>query len=97
MPSRGSKGNKGDGNSPHDDAIAKQSAREFDPMKWWLRSREGVDDFQDRDIARSCTGKDGYRSEAEARAHAAMNGMSGALHTYRCTYCDDWHLTRRKT
>lgn len=69
----------------------------FDPMKWWLRSRDGIDDIQDRDIARSCTSKDGYRTENEARAHAAMNGMSGVLFTYRCTYCDDWHLTRRKT
>jgi hypothetical protein len=52
---------------------------------------------QDRDVARSCSSKDGYRTEEEARAHAAMNGMSGALFTYRCTYCDSWHLTRRKT
>ncbi len=52
---------------------------------------------QDRDVARSCSSKDGYRTEEEARAHAAMNGMSGTLFTYRCTYCDWWHLTRRKT
>jgi hypothetical protein len=68
----------------------------FDVMKWWLRSRDGIDDVQDRDHARSCASKDGYRSEAEARAHAAMNGMSGVLFTYHCTYCDQWHLTRRK-
>ncbi len=70
---------------------------DFDVMKWWLRSRDGVDDVQDRDIARSCESKDGYRTEEEARAHAAMNGMSRVLFTYRCTYCDAWHLTRRKT
>jgi hypothetical protein len=51
---------------------------------------------QDRDLARSCGTKDGYRSDAEARAHAAMNGMSGVLFTYRCSYCEQWHLTRRK-
>ena len=68
----------------------------FDVMKWWLRSREGIDEVQDRDLARSCGTKDGYRSEAEARAHAAMNGMAGVLFTYRCSYCEYWHLTRRK-
>ena len=68
----------------------------FDVMKWWLRSREGIDEVQDRDLARSCGTKDGYRSDAEARAHAAMNGMAGALFTYRCSYCEYWHLTRRK-
>ncbi len=74
-----------------------ESKGEFDAMKWWLRSRDGVDDVQDRDIARSCASKDGYRSEGEARAHAAMNGMAGVLFTYRCAYCDSWHLTRRRT
>lgn len=83
MPSRGAKPRGGGG--------------DFDPMKWWLRSRDGIDDVQDRDIARSCTSKDGYRTEEEARAHAAMNGLAGALSTYRCNYCDAWHLTRRKT
>jgi hypothetical protein len=67
----------------------------FDPLKWWLKIREGVDDATDRDLERSCTSKDGYRSEDEARAHAAMNGMSGVLYTYHCRYCDMWHLTRR--
>ncbi len=70
---------------------------DFNVMKWWLRSRDGVDDAVDRDIARSCSTKDGYRSEEEARAHAAMNGMSGVLFTYHCTYCGDWHLTRRRS
>jgi hypothetical protein len=80
MPSRGSKGGGDD----------------FDVMKWWLRSRDGIDEIQDRDVARSCSTKDGYRTEAEARAHIAMNAMVGALFTYRCTYCDAWHLTRRR-
>jgi hypothetical protein len=69
---------------------------DFDAMKWWLRSRDGIDEIQDRDVARSCSTKDGYRTDAEARAHIAMNGMVGALFTYRCAYCDAWHLTRRR-
>ncbi len=73
-----------------------KGSSDFDVMKWWLRSRDGVDAAQDRDVARSCASKDGYRSEAEARAHAAMNGLAGVLFTYHCTYCDFWHLTRRK-
>ena len=72
-------------------------APEFDPLKWWLASREGIDDATDRDLERSCTRKDGYRTEDEARAHAAMNGMGGVLFTYHCRYCDMWHLTRRPT
>jgi len=67
----------------------------FDPLKWWLRSRDGIDEAVDKDIARSCSTKDGYRSEAEARAHIAMNAMGGKLFTYHCHYCDEWHLTRR--
>ncbi len=82
---------------PRKRGIGKGDASDFNVMKWWLRSRDGVDAAQDRDVARSCSSKDGYRTEEEARAHAAMNGMSGALFTYRCTYCDSWHLTRRKT
>ncbi len=77
--------------------MPRDSKDDFNVMKWWLRSRDGVDATVDRDIARSCSTKDGYRSEAEARAHAAMNGMAGVLFTYRCAYCNDWHLTRRRT
>ncbi len=68
----------------------------FDPLKWWLSGREGVDEAQDRDIERSCGSKDGYASETAARANAAMNGMSSVLFTYECAYCRAWHLTRRK-
>jgi len=64
-------------------------------MKWWLESRGDIDDAVDRDVERSCASKDGYRSEDEARAHAAMNGMAKVLFTYHCRYCDGWHLTRR--
>jgi len=70
-------------------------APEFDPLKWWLASREGIDDATDRDLERSCTRKDAYRTEDEARAHAAMNQMGDVLFTYHCRYCDMWHLTRR--
>ncbi len=70
---------------------------DFDPLKWWLGSREGIDEAIDRDLERSCSRKDGYRTEAEARAHAAMNGMSDVLYTYHCRYCEQWHLTRRPT
>ncbi len=48
------------------------------------------------DRTRSCDGKDAYPSDAHARAVAAMNGLSGALFTYRCRYCEQWHLTRRR-
>jgi hypothetical protein len=64
-------------------------------MKWWLANRAGIDDAVDKDVERSCARKDGYRSEQEARAHAAMNGLADVLYTYHCRYCDFWHLTRR--
>jgi hypothetical protein len=64
-------------------------------MDYYLRNRANVDESIDRDIARSCTSKQPYASEAEARAIMAMNGMK--LHTYHCRYCDCWHLTRRPT
>ena len=64
-------------------------------MEWWLKNRGSIDDAVDRDVERSCGSKDAYESEEIARAHAAMNGMSRVLFTYRCRYCDMWHLTRR--
>jgi hypothetical protein len=64
-------------------------------MDFHLRDRAGIDAAIDRDIARSCTSKQPYASEDEARAVAAMNGMK--LFTYHCRYCDFWHLTRRPT
>jgi hypothetical protein len=62
-------------------------------MAYYLRNRASVDAGIDRDIERSCTSKQPYASEAEARAVMLMNGMK--LHTYHCRYCDCWHLTRR--
>lgn len=64
-------------------------------MAYHLRNRAGLDASIDRDIERSCTSKQPYASEAEARAVMAMNGMK--LFTYHCRYCDCWHLTRRPT
>jgi hypothetical protein len=66
-----------------------------DPMQWWLRNRGDLDEATDRDLERSCTSKNPYASEDDARAHAAMNRMSDVLYAYHCRYCDMWHLTRR--
>lgn len=66
-------------------------------MDFYVRSRANASAGEtiDRDVARSCTSKQQYASEGEARAIAAMNGMK--LHTYHCRYCDFYHLTRRPT
>ena len=64
-------------------------------MDFYLRNRATVDTAIDLDVARSCTSKQQYASEAEARAIATMQGMSGSLFTYHCRYCEFWHLTRR--
>jgi len=64
-------------------------------MDFFVRTRSGPDPSIDRDVERSCTSKQPYASEDEARAVAAMNGMK--LFTYHCRYCDFWHLTRRPT
>jgi hypothetical protein len=64
-------------------------------MAYYLRNRANIDAGIDRDIERSCTSKQPYASEAEARAVMLMNGMK--LHSYHCRYCDCWHLTRRPT
>ena len=65
-------------------------------MEWWLRNRGDVDDYVDKDVARSCTSKAAYDSESAARAHIAMQRLAGKLFTYRCRYCESWHLTRRE-
>jgi hypothetical protein len=64
-------------------------------MDFYLRNRASADVSIDVDIARSCTSKQQYASEAQARAIATMQGMSGSLFTYQCRYCEFWHLTRR--
>ncbi len=64
-------------------------------MEFYLRTRPNVDTSIDQDVTRSCTSKQQYASEAQARAIATMQGMSGSLFTYHCRYCEFWHLTRR--
>jgi hypothetical protein len=64
-------------------------------MDFYLRTRPNVDTAIDQDVARSCTSKQQYATEAQARAIATMQGMSGSLFTYHCRYCEFWHLTRR--
>jgi hypothetical protein len=64
-------------------------------MDFYLRNRSNVDTSIDADVARSCTSKQQYATEAQARAIATMQGMSGSLFTYHCRYCEFWHLTRR--
>lgn len=66
-------------------------------MEFFLRDRANADASIDRDVERSCTSKQQYASEAQARAIATMQGMSGILFTYQCRYCEFWHLTRRPT
>jgi hypothetical protein len=66
-----------------------------DPMQWYLKDRAATDAWIDADIARSCTSKQQYSDEADARAHALMNGMGRVLFSYECRYCGFWHLTRR--
>jgi hypothetical protein len=65
-------------------------------MDFYVRMRMQADPAIDQgDVQRSCTSKQPYKSEGEARAVAAMNGMK--LSAYHCRYCDFWHLTRRPT
>jgi hypothetical protein len=65
-------------------------------MDFYVRTRMNADPALDAgDVTRSCSSKQPYASEGEARAIAAMNGMK--LFTYHCRYCDFWHLTRRPT
>jgi hypothetical protein len=64
-------------------------------MDFYLRTRAPVDTSIDLDVARSCTSKQQYAGEAQARAIATMQGLSGSLFTYHCRYCEFWHLTRR--
>ena len=48
------------------------------------------------DRIRSCESKDAHPSYEVARAHALSNGMGDVLNAYECTYCGQWHLTRRR-
>ncbi len=66
-----------------------------DLMQWFLKDRAAADSWIDTDVERSCTSKQQYSSEADAHAHALMNGMGDVLFSYECRYCGFWHLTRR--
>ena len=72
-------------------------AGQADLMRWYVADRMREDPAVERDVERSCTSKQQYADEADARAHAAMNGMADVLYTYECRYCGFWHLTRRPT
>jgi len=71
----------------------KKRGSEESLMDFFIRQRSQADPSIERDVERSCTSKQPYASEDEARAVAAMNGMK--LYSYHCRYCDFWHLTRR--
>ncbi len=64
-------------------------------MEWFIKNRQQTDAEIDRDVARSCTSKQQYADEMDAKAHALMNGMGDVLFSYECRYCGFWHLTRR--
>ena len=48
-------------------------------MAWYLKDRARTDAWIDTDVARSCTSKQQYSSEADAHAHALMNGRDHVL------------------
>lgn len=66
-------------------------------MEWFVKDRMQPDPRIDADVERSCTSKQQYSSDADAHAHALMNGMGDVLFSYECRYCGFWHLTRRPT
>ena len=68
-----------------------------DLMRWYAKDRMRPDPRVDADVERSCTSKRQYSDELNARAQAAMQGMSDVLFQYECRYCGFWHLTRRQT
>ena len=68
-----------------------------DLMQWYVRDRMRPDPRDEADVVRSCTSKQQYADEADAHAHALMNGMGDVLFSYECRYCGFWHLTRRPT
>lgn len=66
-----------------------------DLMTWYVRERMAPDPRVEADVVRSCTSKQQYADELDAKAHALMNGMGDVLFSYECRYCGFWHLTRR--
>jgi hypothetical protein len=75
--------------------VAAKRHKPYQPAGW---------DSEEREPAEICatTGKRMYASEAEAQAtarHQMAQKGSGALQlrTYRCLYCEAWHLTSKET
>ena len=59
------------------------------------RSEKTVENREHAREAKACTSKNRYSSEREAEmviAECAAHGQRG-LKSYRCPYCDQWHLT----
>ena len=56
--------------------------------------------FINRDLPpqeRGCTSKAVYLTRREAVSSTRRgHGTDGALHPYRCRYCDGWHLGHRR-
>jgi hypothetical protein len=75
----------------------KKSGESEPLMEWFVKDRMRPDPRVDADVERSCTSKQQYANEADAHAHALMNGMGDVLFSYECRYCGFWHLTRRPT
>jgi len=73
------------------------SPRHRKPIRSWEPGPE------ERDPPQICptTGKRMYASEAEAQATAAhqmsKESAPAQLKTYRCLYCNSWHLTSKNT
>ena len=73
----------------------KKSGESEPLMEWFVKERMRPDPRIEADVERSCTSKQQYADEADAHAHALMNGMGDVLFSYECRYCGFWHLTRR--
>ena len=47
---------------------------------------------------KACESKNRYLTQAEAEAtilECAAHGTTAKLHSYRCPYCDGWHITSK--
>jgi hypothetical protein len=44
---------------------------------------------------RMCTGKRRYRTQGDALDAALLAGVERSRSAYRCTLCNQWHLTSR--
>ena len=75
--------------------VPKPASGDESLMEWFVKERMRPDPRVDADVERSCTSKQQYADEADAHAHALMNGMGDVLFSYECRYCGFWHLTRR--